>query len=285
MAVTLISCAVATDEPPRSRLQLIALQCLQRFLNELTEHFESTNSLSEQTNMRTLSVLFMKRRSVIASAGLFPAVALAGCQEQVLELLDQEFEAEAEPAIVDETVVENADFEHVKTDSYRIDREFEIGGATQHVTAGNWVSMYRRPLNGDDLDLPDDYSDYVGMFGVVTSPTFEIAGQSFNPADALSDDDLVEGANREVDDVTIQDIELERTETHTILDESVDVNVYSGVLETDEGDFDGTVHVARVEHEGDLVVTIGGQVQDFDLEDDIYDMKAGVRHPVDEPTD
>ena len=227
----------------------------------------------------------MNRRALLCGTALLGATALTGCQEEIEDMLldEDDFEADAEPAGVDEDTLATLGYEHVATEQRRIEREFDIAGESREIVAGNWVSTYL-PEGASDAaeagEVPSELEDDGGAFGILTTPDFTIAGQTINPVEYFDDEELIEAIDDEVDSVIIDDVERIDDSEATILGETTEVGIFSVVIEIDGDAYDGSAYLARVEHEDDMVVPVGAHIDEVDAKDELLELMAHVEHPV-----
>jgi len=171
-------------------------------------------------------------------------LATAGCTQ--LATGDAEFSAS-------ESSVEGAEeqgYELNRTEWQNVSRTIEAGGEEREITVNNRVQLY---LNQSDEGAPD------GAFAVITSPQVQVAGQAMNPASDWSHEEILEEFGGEFDSYgEIQNLSERDTETMTVLDTETEVSTFDATVESDDGETEQVVvHVTKVQHDGDFVITVG----------------------------
>lgn len=224
----------------------------------------------------------MHRRKFIAATSIVAVTAFAGCQETIEDWFEGEISGTGEPVKVNSEAMAEAGFEYVGSRSYEIEEEFDLAGEPVQVNLGNWVAAYERPASDMPEDLPDEAGNRTAVFGVASTPSFEVAEESVNIVDIFDDEDLISLANEELDDVSINDIEHVRTETQYMLNQNTDIDVFTADMETDAGVVEATVYLSQVSHEGDRIISVGAHPSVVDHRPAVYRMKEGIEHPVDE---
>lgn len=230
------------------------------------------------------------RRALLAGLAAVGGLSLAGCLD---ELLDDEIVATAEPAEVADAVLDDAGYHHVETQSYTIDESLDVGGESIHLEGTSWVASYAisevevAGLTDDELDehLGDLEVHELAGFGVVSTPSEEIVGVEVNPAARLEDEELVEEFADQIAEGDITDLERLDDGEVTILEETTDVAHFSGVVidTTTDEEYDIYLYLAEVTHEDDIIIAVGAHHALLEEEAAMYDLMAGIDHPVDPP--
>lgn len=227
----------------------------------------------------------VNRRSVLGSITAFAMVPLAGCQEELEELVPDmtDLDADAEPARIAESALESYDYVEVDERKHRIEDEFEIGGETQEVKAGNWITSYLPSEIGDDIDdleeFPEELEESGGMLGLLSTPDLTVAGQTVNPIEYFDDEEIITAVDDEVDSMAISNVEqVDETEI-TILSSDVDVGIFTATLEREDETIEGYVYLGKVEHEDDMIVPVGAHTEAADAKDELLGLIEAIEHP------
>ena len=132
----------------------------------------------------------------------------------------------------------------------------------------------------EDGEVPTELKEDGGAFGILTTPDFTIAGQTINPVEYFNDEELIEAIDDEVYSIAIEDVERSGTTEASVLGETADVGIFDVDIEIDGEQFAGSAYLARVEHEGDMVVPVGTHIDEVDAKDELVALIENVEHPV-----
>ena len=218
----------------------------------------------------------MNRRDALTSIGTLSVVALAGCTDIVFE---DGVELEAQPAEVDPDVLDETSYEHAATESYRLEEEFEIGGESREVNATSWIAAYGLNVDMDSGHDAWDDQDIAG-FAAISTPNETLAGRDLNPVAHLNDEELIEEFSNEVNDGEIKDVEKAGEREVVLLGEETTLTVFDAVVDVEGDEHDVALYVADVNHEGDMVITVGFHHTALDEEDSIVTLVEGTAHPI-----
>jgi len=182
----------------------------------------------------------MNRRllAVVAIVGL---VALSGCALLTSDTL----EFSAQPATVSEDAQDSAQYDLVGVEERTLNRSVDVVGVERQIKATNHVATYER-------DLAIATSEAVGSVIVLSTPEMSVAGQSVNPVGSVPPRQLFE--TLAIDQAGISDVEKRGNRTTTVLGEEATVTIFDGTAEYSGQEVDVTMHLVRVNHEGDYVV-------------------------------
>jgi hypothetical protein len=185
----------------------------------------------------------MNRRLFIGTLAAGGIGAAAGC---LSGLVDDATTFSAVPARVSEAAAADAGYDYRGTRE-RVDSERVAG---RDVEIRSYASTYDRAI-----DLPGTGSEPVraGVFGVGTTPTVAVDGESFDPLGGLSDRDLVGRVQDRYDG-----LEIDRAVGGRALEalgERFSLTSYEGTASLDGADDVAVlVDVAAPDHEADRVV-------------------------------
>ncbi|KAB1189039.1 MULTISPECIES: DUF6517 family protein [Haloferax] len=213
-------------------------------------------------------------------------VILAGCLGGTTTI-------SAEPATIPSSAYETHGYVHGNSTVIPLSYNVGVGPASRTVGVEMWASGYSKTTADDDI------ADITGLL-VLSSPNREVAGQSANPLANLGNRELV-GAGLEllsdaqalgnVPEVNgLREIEARPV---TILGEETELVTYAGTVVVEPGEttvdgesvaYDGgsaevRVHLATVEHEGDVIVVLAVHGAEVDESDAIAALAGAVEHP------
>ncbi|MFC5277312.1 DUF6517 family protein [Halorubrum rubrum] len=195
----------------------------------------------------------MYRRRLLGALAASGAIATTGC----LGGEDGTFEFDAEPARVPDAALSEAGYEGEEPRAFEIEQTFEVAGIEREVSAASWVASYENPERAASLL-------------VASTPNARVAGRSVNPLVGADDAELLrrllERGDGGVDGEDVGDLEEVGTETRSILGSETTVTTFATEVRFEtaddapidaEGSVPALVHVATVEHEGDVLVLVG----------------------------
>jgi hypothetical protein len=194
----------------------------------------------------------MNRRRLLGAIAASGAIATAGC----LSGEDGTYEFDATPARVPDAALSEAGYEGEGPQAFEVERTFEVGGIERRVSAASWVASYRNPERAASLL-------------VASTPNATVAGRSVNPLVGADDADLLRRLLERgggVDGGSVGDLEEVGTETRPILGSEATVTTFATEIRFEnagdapidaEGNVPALVHVATVQHDGDVLVLAG----------------------------
>lgn len=185
------------------------------------------------------------------------AVVLAGCGGTLVAY-------EATPATVPEDAAAAEGYVHGNTTAVPITYPVGVAGVSRNVTAETWVSGYHRTTATNDT----------AVFLLYSSPAVDVGGRTVNPLGQLGNREVANflvaraaalrgfagvGEVTELREVAAREVTMFGTPTT--------FTSYAGTAEA-EGERTGiVVHVASVDHGGDVVVAIGLHGDEMDEAD------------------
>lgn len=193
-------------------------------------------------------------------------VVLAGCSAGGVTT----FEADA--AVVDQSVVADTGYEFNGTSKQTINRTFEVAGSQQEVTITNRISTYEK-----SVEFPGVGSRRAAVVSVLSSPSVGIGGTEFNPIAEFTASDLASTAGDRRSGLSIG--EKQGTSTVQTLGTRTTVTRFSGTQSMGSMSVDVTIHVTKVKHEGDFVVTYAVYPTRLDDAKTVRRMIGALVHP------
>lgn len=189
----------------------------------------------------------LRRRSVLTAAAVSLA-SLSGCTSLVL---GDRAEFDAAKATVSEAGLEETDYEQRNSDQHTIEETVEVAGVERTVVATTWITTYAKSveLQGTEQEA--------AQFAVISTPAAEVAGRSFNPAESMSHEELLDRFGSQLENQGIDDIEHVDSRTEVVLGEEVEASTFETTTTFQGREIDLHVHVTTVTHEGDLIVAVG----------------------------
>lgn len=214
--------------------------------------------------------MYTRRRAL--TVGVLGITALSGCTE--LATGDEPLSREAEPAAIDESTLDETGHELEDERTETISEEVEAGGESREVEATNHITLYTKSISG-----PGGEEIESSQFGVVSTPAFEFVGQSFNPIADADNEEILEFAASEFGNLTVGE-EIGET-TMSVLGIDTTVSKFDGTASFDGQRVDIHVYVSAVDHEDDILLSIGGYPQELESqeEDDILRLFEAIEHP------
>lgn len=213
----------------------------------------------------------MRRRELIAGAGITLAATTAGCTSV---LNDEPVAFEAALAQVPEEVAREAGYELDEFDEQVIERTFEAAGQSQTVQVTNRTAEYEKAI-----DLGPLGELRAAIFTALSTPKVEVLGRTFNPVDDLSNAELAEMIQDQYAD--IGDLEVEHESPVTILGTDTTQTKFAGEIRMEGGEeIDIYLHVSSpVESGDDLVIGVGAYPQRLPGEEEhVLTMMEAIEH-------
>lgn len=212
-------------------------------------------------------------RKGIATLAVLAIVLSAGCVGLVF---GDGIEESASPAAVEQSTLDETEFEYEDSETIEIDETVEAAGQERQVHATNHVAVYqqRSGLMGGERQT--------GAFMVVTTPDITVLGQSVNPAAQMSNRELVEEFEGQIESEVgqLEDLRHVDDRTETVLDSSTTVTTFAAETEIEGETVTVHLHIATVQHDGDVVIAVGGHPEALQQQaSEIYDLMGGIEHP------
>lgn len=193
----------------------------------------------------------MNRRSLLAGVGTTGLIGVAGC----LGVFDDVTSFEATAAEVSQSALDETGYQSTGVEEIEIEEEFEAAGQSESVVVINYLSEYTKTL-----DLGPLGEHEMATFAVFATPKVEILGQTFNPVEEMSTEELIDLIADNYDD--LGEIEHEEDGSATVLDQTVTESQFTSQASVDGQPVDLALHVTEAAERGDdLVVAIGAYPQ------------------------
>lgn len=197
-----------------------------------------------------------RRRALATGAALLGTGTTAGCLDL---LLGGGLSFEATRATVSQSTLDETGYQENRIRDVGIEREFEAAGQTRQVSITNWHAEYDKEIDLQDLGLPVEGSQRAAIFGVLSTPRVEVAGQEFNPIDDVSTADIVSRLQSRYEGIS--GLQQVGESAATVLDASTTATEFRGDLELRNAGVtvDVTLHVTEAVEDGeDFVLAVGG---------------------------
>ncbi len=217
----------------------------------------------------------MNRRTLlgtVAAGGMM--LGTAGCLDLAF---GDEVEFTANPAAPGSATLSETGFELATSDNLQIEETVEVAGQSRTIIANSHVRVYQRSvtLAGSEVEG--------ALFAVGSLPAVTIAGRTFNPISQLSHEELLTrfGAELSGQYESLENAELQGESQETIFGQETTVSEFLTTTTFQGREVDINLYVATIEHEDDLIVTVGGHPALLPQERaNIIDLKRSLEHPV-----
>ena len=213
----------------------------------------------------------MPNRADAATALLVVLVLTSGC---IGFITGQEaLELEAQKALTEESVAADAGYELNETRSLVIERNLTFAGVTRQVRVTNWVSTYDKSV---EIPVLGEYK--LAMFGVISTPAVEVAGEARNPIGDYSNDQLIRLFASRYE--SLSNTQRVGSQNVTALGTETRVTKYEATTTVQGREIDVYAHVTKLRHESDYVIAVGIYPKLLDGEEqNVLDMMRAIEHP------
>lgn len=217
----------------------------------------------------------MKRQGLVLLAAL-ALIAGTGCVGLVI---GDGVEMDPEHATVSDEALAETGFEFRESRSLYINETVTVLGQERQINATNYARIYDRSIDLEAFDRE------TGGFVVISTPDVSVLGRSVNPAARMSNKELVERFEGDLESELGQIGNLSKVSERTepVLGYASTVSIFE--TNTTIGDREVTlyVHVTTVKHEEDLVVAIGVHPETLQQQaPEIHRLMRGIEHPISE---
>jgi len=216
----------------------------------------------------------MKRQGLLALA-VVGLLVTTGCVGLVL---GNGLEMDSEPAGVSDEALSETGFEFVEHRTLWLNETVQVAGQQRDINASNHAMIYNRTTSLERFDRD------TGGFVVISTPDVSIGGESVNPAARMSNRELVERFQGDLESEVGQLGNLTKVSERTepVLGYAATVSVFETTTTIDGQDVTLYVHATTVKHEGDVVVAIGVHPEALAQQaPEIHRLMRGIEHPVD----
>ncbi|WP_411963587.1 DUF6517 family protein [Haloferax sp. YSMS24] len=214
----------------------------------------------------------MVSNRALAALALTALVLTSGCLGVLTG--EESLRFESDPAATDATAASSAGYETNGTRTLEVNRTFSVAGQERRVVASNHITTYEKTL-----DLGFFGEAKLGVFTVISTPAVEVAGETLNPIGDYSNDRLVRLVQSEYQGLS--DVEQVSSRNVQILGEQANVTKYSATATVaNNQQVDVFVHVTKVRHGDDFIVSVGVYPQQLGGEEDnILELMRAIEHP------
>jgi hypothetical protein len=210
----------------------------------------------------------MTRRTTVAAV-VAVLVVSSGC----LGILSGPVTFSASEATPGDQALQETGYEEANVSETTISRTFSVADQSKEVKVTNWIATYERTVSIAGIG-----ERRAAVFSTFSTPQVDVLGQTFNPIDDYSNQDLARQAQQRYGSLSIGDSVGERQVT--MLGQSTTVTRFEGQASLQAGQsVDVYVEVTRVKHEGDIVVAVAVYPRQLDGEQQRVDtLLSGLQH-------
>ncbi|SNZ12713.1 hypothetical protein SAMN06269185_1884 [Natronoarchaeum philippinense] len=213
-----------------------------------------------------------QRRQILAALVVAVLLLTAGCTKLVL---NERAEYTANEASVSDAGLEATGYQHADTQEQTIEESFEVGGVSRTVVASNWISTYNKSLQ------IQGQQQEAARFAVVSTPAINVLGQTFNPVNEMSHQELLNRFKGQLSGEYegLDQLEYVESRDEVILDKEVEVSTFQTNATLQGETVELYVHVTTLVHEGDLIVAVGAHPAAFAQErSNTYELMQSIEH-------
>lgn len=212
-------------------------------------------------------------RKALATLAVLALVLSAGCVGLVF---GDGIEEESSPAAVEQSTVDETGFEYADSQTIEIDETVEAAGQERRIHATNHVTLYQQ--NEEMMG----FEQQTGAFIVVTTPDITVLGQSVNPAAQMSNRELVEEFQGQIESQVgeLRNLRYVDDRKEPVLGTSANVTTFAADTEMQGEPVTLHLHLTTVQHEGDVVIAIGGHPEALQGQaTEVHELMTGIEHP------
>lgn len=218
------------------------------------------------------------RRQLIGAVGATGVAATSGC----LGILtgEEAYEKTASPVRASDDASQQTEYELKGVEERTIEESFEVAGQQRTVKATNFIATYEKTL-----DHPVLGETKTGVFAAVSTPAFEIAGQTLSPVAEYSNKKLVSLIASKYEQLTIN--EEVRKKSRSTLGKSIDISKFDATATFNGQEIDIYIHIGKLQHNEDFVIPVGiyPQQREDEEEPNIVTLIESLNHPAATPTE
>ncbi|GAA0251364.1 DUF6517 family protein [Haladaptatus pallidirubidus] len=207
-------------------------------------------------------------RKLLAGALLAVLVVTSGCLGFIL---GDTLSYSANKATVADDALSGTDYEKANEKQLNTKRSFEVAGENRDVKVTNWVTQYEKSVG-----ISGVAEGTIAKFTVLSSPRFELAGESVNPLARYNNRQLVEKFVSGYGNV--KDVRETDARNVTMLGSETKVSTFSAVAQSNGASVEVNIHVTKVEHGDDVVVAMAVYPKQLDESETVYRLIEGVEH-------
>ncbi|AGN00282.1 hypothetical protein L593_01645 [Salinarchaeum sp. Harcht-Bsk1] len=214
----------------------------------------------------------MKRQGllVLAVVGLLVTTGCVGL------VLGDGLEMDSEPAAVSDEALAETGFQFSDHRTLWLNETVAVAGQEREINASAHATIYNRTTNLERFERD------TGGFVVISTPDVSVAGESANPAARMSNRELVERFQGELESEVGQLGNLTKVSERTepVLGYAAAVSVFETTTTIEGREVTLYVHVTKVQHEDDLVIGIGVHPEALAQQaPEIHRLLRGIEHP------
>lgn len=218
------------------------------------------------------------RRQLIGALAGTGVIATSGC----LGILtgEEAYEESASPVRASDDASQETGYELKSVESQEIEETREIAGQERTVVATNWIATYEKTLDHPILGETE-----TGVFAAVSTPAFEIAGQTLSPVKDYSNKKLVTLLASQYEQLAVN--EEVATNSRSTLDTSFEVSKFDATATFNGQEIDIFVHVGSLQDGEDFVIPVGiyPQQREDKEEPNVVTLIESLEHPAATPTE
>jgi len=243
------------------------------------------------------------QRRVVAVVGLAVLFSLSGC---VAALTGDTIRFEADSAIIAEDTADELEYNRTQYNATTISRTVEVAGQEREIVLRTWQAVYTRTEIANETALNETIANETAanesfqnesaareelaeegavsgsLVTVVSTPDAQVLGQSVSPLARLSNEQLIETFGSQAGGAAEDLAVVDRTNL-TMLGTETELTIFEGSGRSGEGgNVESRFYVAKVPHEGDVVILVGIHPQGMTEERERIETAVGnIEHPVD----
>lgn len=218
------------------------------------------------------------RRQLIGALAGTGVIATSGC----LGILtgEEAYEESASPVRASDSASEETGYELESVEAQEIEETREIAGQERTVVAKNWIATYQKTLDHPILGETE-----TGVFAAVSTPAFEIAGQTMSPVNDYSNRELVDLLASQYEQLEVN--EEVATNSRSTLGSSVEISKFDATATFNGQEIDIYVHAGSLRDGDDFVIPVGiyPQQREDAEEPNIVTLIESLNHPAATPTE
>ncbi|WP_049970971.1 DUF6517 family protein [Haladaptatus cibarius] len=207
-------------------------------------------------------------RKLLAGALVAVLVLTSGCLGFIL---GDTLSYSANKATVGDNALSETSYDKANEEQLNTERSFEVAGESRDVEVTNWITQYEKSVGVSGVG-----EGTVATFTVLSSPRFELAGESVNPLARYNNRQLVQKFVSGYGNV--RNIQETDTRNVTMLGSETEVSTFTGTAQSNGASVEVNIHVTKVEHGDDIVVVMAVHPKQLDESDNVSRLIEGVEH-------
>lgn len=210
-------------------------------------------------------------RRVFGVVLLAVLVGSAGCLGFITG--SEPLEGEASQATVEDDTLATSGYELKDERSQELERTVEFAGQERKVRVVNQITEYHRGVDLGPVGTVDG-----AVFAILTTPAFEVVGQTINPVGSMSSRDIAERAQDQYSGINVGTfVENETVET---LDDEMTLSKFEAEASIEGESVPVYLHVGKVKHGEDFVIVLAIYPRQVDGEEErVFEMVRNLDHP------